>query len=474
MKDKLIGRKFEKRQILDTLESKAQSLIIVYGRRRIGKSFLIQNCIAEKNFVKFEGVEKKPFIFQLQTCLNSLSKYLNEPSVAKLKFDSWLEFFNYLAEKLAKKEIVLYFEEVQWLAEYKPDFATELKHAWDNHFARVPNIKIILCGSATSFMIREIVNSTALYGRAQTVVELGSFTLEETVQFFGAARSKYEALDAILTSGGVPEYLNYLKKESSIFTALAKHTFLPRSYFSLEFEKIFISNLANYRYYKKILQLLAKTKYLSRQDLADKLGISAGGTFSEILEDLRVIEFIDEYSTFEKDPEKSKLVRYCIRDNYINFYYKFIASKLKYISNGDFVDNPLRAINRHQYAQYLGYSFERFCVANSRRIAKILNFGEVEYSAGSWFKRGGQNYGFQIDLAFNRKDKVLTLCEIKYQSEPVGKEVVSEFEIKLKTIQENYKRDRLRIQKVLIAPNGGNNTAVEYFDRILTIDDFIA
>lgn len=167
-------------------------------------------------------------------------------------------------------------------------------------------------------------------------------------------------------------------------------------------------------------------------------------------------------------------MRYQINDAYLQFFYKFIHPQLSDIQQGKYQNQPTKALNLQEYQQWLGYSFERYCLNNAHRIAEILGFFGVQYTAGAYYNRATtkKDPGYQIDLLFDRKDHVITVCEIKYTQNKTGTAVIDEFEKKLALLKNPKNKT---VHKVLISASGADNALINhhYFDSILTLDDFI-
>jgi uncharacterized protein len=384
-----------------------------------------------------------------------------------------VNFFLLLANYLKTGKWTLYLEELQWLSNYESTLISELKYVWDNYFRYNPELIILLCGSSPSFMIDQVIHSKALYNRSQHEIHLKEFTISET-KLFLKNRSVREIFDAYLTIGGIPEYLKWINKDSSVFLSLCKHSFTAGSFFSHEYEKIFTSSMASNKYYKKIIEILSKKKFVTRLELAKMLNINSGGSLSNVLLDLEKCGFINKYHPFNLK-EGSVLTRYSISDNYLQYYFKFIKSLQKNIDNGDYNQNPQMAIKIDNYIKWLGFSFERFCRKFHGLIAKILGFSGVKYEHGVYFSRSTEksNPGYQIDLIFNRADHVYTVCEIKYLQIKVSTNIIDEFEKKIALLPVKSNKT---IHKVLICNMGAEKSLLNraYFDNIITCDDIIA
>lgn len=472
--ENFVGRKAEWQRLAAVgRASEEPAILVVYGRRRIGKTELLEQVFAERNILKFEGIKGKSQEEQRAHVLWQLSVYLEDPLLAKLKMDTWVEIFKLIGERVPEGKWTIYFEEVQWLADYKDDFISELKFAWDNDFRHRKGWIVILCGSAPSFIINHVILSQSLYNRSQHELHLKEFGLEETNQFLGS-RSHREVMDAYLTVGGIPEYLKWCKTASSVFISICNNAFTPDSFFSREYERIFVSSLAENKHYKTIIQFLADVRFATREAILKTLKISSTGTLSHILKDLELCGFIEKYAPYNLS-EGGNLSRYCIADHYLQFYYKFIKPIESEIQRGFFQDNPTSAIPMDAYQKWLGFAFERFCRRRNQLIAKILGFHGIRYRAGAFFNKRTQKEdpGFQFDLIFDREDRVITLCEIKYAQAKIGIGIIEEFERKVELFP-NPKKQTL--QKVLITTEGANDPLItrHYFDHVITLDDLFA
>jgi uncharacterized protein len=465
-----VGRKHEIARIREATEAGEASIIVVYGRRRVGKTELIEHTLGERNLLKLEGVEKGDTAAQMVRVLYQLSKAFSDPNITRMQFNTWLEFFDFVADKISEGTWTLYLEELQWLAQYNDELISDLKYVWDNRFRHNPNLIMVLCGSSPSFMRNQVIHSKALYNRSIYEIHLSEFSLTETLAFL-AKRSHREIMDAYLTIGGIPEYLKRLNKHSSVQIGLCDQSFKKDSYFSNEKNRIFISSFADNVHYEKIIDHLSLVKFSTKKEIEKHLHITAGGSLTDVLKDLELCGFIEKYVPFQAD-SNSNLVRYCIADSYLRFYFKFIAPISDRIEQGDYNTRTLHALNKESYQRWLGLSFERFCRKHSQLIAALIGFSAVRYKSGAFFNRATikEDAGFQIDLIFDRADHVLTICEIKYTQAKVGVEVIDQFEKKLHLLPD---KENKTIEKVLISASGASDSllARAYFDRIITLDD---
>lgn len=467
-----IGRKREQERLHSLGSANEPAIVIVYGRRRVGKTELLEQAFRKRNILKFEGIEGLSKEEQFANAMRQLAKYTKDELLTKVTISSWSEFFDLLNRYTQEGCWTIYLEELQWLANYDSQLIAELKYFWDNHFRRNSEIILVLCGSAPSFMLDKVVHSKALYNRSQHELHLKELSISETKAFLGQ-HSNREVFDAYLTVGGIPEYLKWLNKKSSVFLSLCSNAFTSGSFFFREYEKIFTSHLANNSHYREVIMALSQHKFLSREALAKKLKISSGGTLSKILVDLEKCGFISKYHPYNLS-DRTNVIRYAIADNYLHFYFNFIYPIRNRIKNGDYDDAPTSAIKMDSYAKWLGFAFERWCRRYNRTIAKILGFSGVNYQSGAYFSRSTdkEDAGYQIDLIFDRADNVYTICEIKYLQSPARTKVIAEMEKKLALFPNKGNKT---LHKVLICNEGAEPSLLDraYFDRVIDCEELL-
>ncbi len=468
-----IGRRDELAQLASIANRNEASIIVTYGRRRVGKTELLEQAFRHRNIIKFEGIEGQPEKTQKMNVLAELAQYCEDPYIAKLQLDSWKEIFSLIAERIGQDKITLYFEEVQWLANYHTDFIAELKYVWDNLFRFNESLILILCGSSPSFMIAKVIKSKALYNRSQWELPIDPLSFIEAKALLPNHDIR-STMDAYLTVGGIPEYLKRLKQTSSIFLSLCQQAFTKGGFFSTEYHRIFISSLAENKHYKNIIGFLSNRKFATRNEILKHLNVTSNGDITELLSDLTACGFIGQYKPFNAS-QSSHLIRYQITDNYLQFYFKFIKPIENRINNRDFQENPSSAIKLDTYYKWLGFAFERFCCQHHLLIAKKLGFNGVHYNVRSFFNRDIEknHAGFQIDLIFERDDRVYTICEIKYLQSKVDSSVIEEVERKLALFPNKKK---YTIQRVLISAFGAEKNLVDraYFDNIITLENLFS
>ncbi len=467
-----VGRQAERAKLTHIAQLNAASIVIVYGRRRVGKTELLEQTFNQRNILKFEGIYGKSESEQRHHVMTELAVYAENPLLREVRIDTWVDVFRKIADYTHQGVWTLYFEEVQWLANYQDEFVSELKYAWDNFFRHNQQLILILCGSSPSFMLNQVVHSNALYNRSQFEFSLQELNPIEAKTLLGKYSAK-DALQAYLTVGGIPEYLLKLKMDSSILLSLCQQSFTQKAYFAEEYQRIFVSSLANNSHYIKIIEFLSKKRFATRQEIIARLKISSGKNVTELLTDLELSGFIQKYTPYNAT-KNTTLARYSIFDAYLQFYFKFIEPIKADIDKGKFNLSPTTALNNQQYQIWLGYAFERFCRRYDYVLAKMLGFSAVRYTSGAFYNRNLMQTepGFQIDLLFDRADNVITVCEIKYLQTKVKKKVVDEFEEKIANLP---LKDNQTLQKVLITASGAEQSLIDqhYFDAIITLNEIM-
>lgn len=400
-----------------------------------------------------------------------LSVATNNPSIAKLKLKTWTEVLLEVAKVTSSGQWTLYFEEVQWIASYREDFVTHLKYVWDNYFSKNPELILILCGSSPSFLINKVMHSKALYNRSQYEFPISELSLNEASELIGKNSSKEEILDAYLAVGGIPEYLQRLKLKSSVYLSLCDQAFKPNGFFVDEAERIFVSSLAKNPDYLSIIEYIAKKGPKTKKEILLALKLSSGGVTSKMFQDLLQCGFIGAYDILDVG-DSGRNSKYFISDSYLHFYYRFIKPKLRAIKNNDFKKNISNALDHNLYKQWLGYSFERFCIKRASLLSNLLGFSSVKFKYGPYYRRSSSEPGMQIDLMYKRADRVYTVCEIKYGMIPPGRDVIAECERKIAALLP----EKSSIQRVLISPNSAEKSVLEsgYFSKIVTLDDIFS
>lgn len=436
----IIGRKKEKRELDDAYVSGHAELIAVYGRRRVGKTYLIKNYVQSKKCIFFQstGIYKGTLKEQLERFAKELGVSFYKGAAIKTPA-TWMEAFEVLTQAIEQvsknNKIVLFLDELPWMATRKSGMIRAIEYFWNRHWANDNRIKFILCGSAASWIIKNIIkNRGGLHNRITRKIRLTPFNLQETFSYLKYIEypcNQQQVTKIYMVTGGVPFYLKNFKKNLSVDQNINNLFFDPEGNFFDEFDDIFASLFENSDQYKEIVTLIASAKDgISRSvlDVKNKL-TGKGGRLSNRLEDLENAGFIVSYIPYG---HIKRGIFYRISDEYCYFYLKWIKpvkNRLK--------QNPTTAfwkgiVDTPAYFSWKGYTFENICYKHLPQIRKCLKINESSM-ASPWRvmpTAGEIEQGAQIDLLFDRDDDSITICEIKYTDKPF--EIDKQYAQKLK------------------------------------------
>lgn len=419
----IIGRT-EELQLLDKLLlSKEAELLVIYGRRRIGKTYLINNFFKEKTLF-FEWVGKSGGKMQEQ--LNGFPLAVRkafgmEKVIPKPK--NWDEAFDLLVEELTAykgdEKIVLFFDELPWLCGSKLFMLRAFEHLWNSSLSKMNQVIVVLCGSAASWMIKKIVHNTkGLYGRITQKIHLQPFTLAESREYLNQKNihlDEKQIVELYMVTGGVAKYLNHISPGLSSSQVIQELCFSNTAFLAQEFEGLFASLFEHYTRHLEVIKALSSTHYgLTHNDLATKTKISSGGTLKNTLDELEASGFIGSISFYGKNKRDA---RYRIIDEYTLFYLKWIE-KTASLGRKSISSNYWITMQATQaYKIWCGYAFENLCFKHFEAIIETLKISVVVEAVSYWQhtqKNDGQLAGAQIDLVIKRRDRCINLCEIKF------------------------------------------------------------
>ena len=411
--ENIIGRKDEMRRLNDYLNSDKAEFVVIYGRRRIGKTFLIKQFFKEKFTFYLSGAEnadKNQQLFNFTTALNEHSKRKYPP------VDSWQEAFvqlkEYLQSKKTKKRKVIFIDELPWLDNAKSGFLSAFEYFWNTYASSKKEIFLVVCGSATSWIMNKIIkNRGGLHNRVTRQLLLHPFTLKETEQFLKAKKitiPRIQIAECYMIMGGIPYYLEQLEKQYSLPQNIDNLFFKKNGILREEYSKIYHSLFKSPEKHMQVIETLAKKrKGLSRDEVSQFSVISNGGGLTAILEELEQCGFIAINDNFSTN-KKNKL--YQLTDFYSLFYLHFVKDKKG--TNSDFW-STLTDSTSHK--AWVGFSFEMLCQSHIEQIKNALSIGGVVSYISGWRSKEAEN-GAQIDLIIDRNDNVINLCEMKFSN----------------------------------------------------------
>ncbi len=417
-KQSIIGRKDEQKIIQNYVDSGKAEMIAVYGRRRVGKTFLIKSYFANKFDFAFTGIYNVTKSVQLAQFHKTLEEY-SRRQIKKPK--DWFEAFDMLKEYLAtldKEKIIVFIDEIPWLDTPKSNFLAAFGQFWNVWASVKNNLKLFVCGSATTWMLSKFVGDKGgIYGRVSRSIWLRPFTLGEAEQFLktvkGMSLSRKQILEVYMIFGGIPYYLDMLVKGKPLDVNIDELLFYQDAPLRHEFDFLFRTLFLNTKIYRSVVEALSKKlKGLTRQELIAILKIKEGGMLTEALDNLIKCDFIRKYTAFGKS-ERDAMFQ--LTDLFSLFYLKFIGQ-----GSGQEENLWTKLSDKPPVIAWRGYAFEQVCLHHLAQIKKSLGISGIIGDIHSWNcrpftdKNGTQWQGGQVDLVIDRADGVVNLCEIKH------------------------------------------------------------
>lgn len=471
----MIGRTNERKLLDETFQSPQSELVAVYGRRRIGKTFLVREHFGERLTFSFSGLYQGTLTEHLREFAKALQHIQQSPLLVRQPAD-WFEAFGLLQiwlESLpntAKK--VLFLDELPWMATPKSRFLTAFESFWNSWAAPRKDIVVVICGSAAAWMIQRIERSKGgLYNRVTRRIVLHAFTLTETELFLqskGIYLSRRHVVELYMAVGGVPHYLNQIAVGQTPPVAIEQLFFSPNGLLKDEFDPLFDSLFGEGGLHKQIVQVLCQHRYGLRRDaLLQKLHQPSSGWFSNILDELVASGFVEIQVPYTKKSNDG-LIK--VIDNFSLFYVNF-KQKLS-------LQTYQGAQNTPQWRTWSGLSFENICLYHKQQLSRALGISGIHCTYSTWYHKGNDTLpGAQIDLVIERADKALHICEIKFNEQPfvVTKAYSQEVRNKIASF-EYFTQNRKTVFCTFITTGGvfPNPVAKELVQIELGLDDLFA
>jgi len=410
----MIGRKEEQAELQQILESKQSEFVVIFGRRRVGKTFLIREFFKNKFTFYHTGVSKPKMTIQLNLFNSSLNEYGKIPYP---KSKNWFKSFENLVHLLknvkTKGKKVIFIDEMPWMDTHKSSFVSALEWFWNSYASAQKDLILIACGSASTWIMNKVLkNHGGLHNRVTRQIYLKPFNLAECERLFsenGIRLNRHQIIESYMIFGGIPYYLSLFQKQYGLPQNVDNLCFKDKGKLTDEFNNLYASLFKNYKKHIAIVNALSiKTKGLSREEISKISKLSNGGSLTRTLEELELSGFIRRYNSFEKK-EKNSL--YQLVDFFTLFYFNFMCDNRD--NNEDFWTN---SIENAQHRAWSGYGFEQVCLAHLQQIKKKLGISGVMTRTAAWRSNDKDN-STQIDLLIERNDNIINLCEMKYASE---------------------------------------------------------
>ena len=429
--ERLIGRTLECRELQWAMDSQRSELIILYGRRRVGKTFLVRRFFDDKYSFHFVGAHRKKKAEQLKNFREALSYYSQNDDLPEI--DNWHDAFLLLGRYLEsnnEKRKVLFFDEMPWIDNQGSEFVEELEYFWSNWVQNRDDIVLIACGSATSWMKDKLEdNRGGLHNRITHRIYLRPFYLNECKEYLiehGFDWDEYQIMQCYMLFGGVPFYLSLLKPYMSLPENVDSLIFRRGGELSGEFNELYnaLFNKAD-RYINLVKLLSTRREGFTRKEIEATTGYS-GGSLTKMLDNLERCDFTVSYSQFGN---KSKLTLYRLADFFTLFYFRYVEnnrSRDDQYWQHHFMDRSVES--------WEGFSFEEICLRHLPHIKQGLGISGIATESSAWRfipQKGDERKGTQVDLVIKRVDKIVHLVEMKFSESPYT--ISKEYEEKLKS-----------------------------------------
>lgn len=485
MQDHLIGREEEARTLEQFLTSKAPEFLAIYGRRRVGKTFLIRTFFSQKKAIFFDvtGTKDGSLAEQVRHFTQQIGAIFYNG--ARLEAgNTWDAAFGLLTDAIkgieSNQKVVLFFDEFPWMATKNSKLLQTLDYYWNQHWSKDQRIKLIICGSSASWIINRIVNNRGgLHNRLTHHIHLEPFNLRDTKRFLnqlGIKLTDKQILQLYMVMGGIPYYLSKIEKGLSAAQNIEKLAFQKKGFLLNEFDNLFASLFDDHIKYIEIVRTIAKSRYgIGQEELLSLMGKAFQGKGGITkLKELQDTGFI---ASFKPQLHKRKGIHYKVIDEYSLFYFHWIEPIKQVLAQKSLTKGYWE---KHQssaaWYSWAGYAFESVCYEHLPQIMTALDLSPTSL-ASAWRyapRKGSTDRGAQIDLLFDRNDDAITLCEIKYTNEPYA--IDKAYAQKLAQKMEVFKkitRTKKQLLWAIISANGlkKNFYSEEMISQIVTLED---
>lgn len=478
----------EAQKILEDLyQSDRSEFLALYGRRRVGKTFLVNTFFEKKADIYFHvtGIKNGSLAQQLTHFVTVMSAVFYKGSDIKSRVN-WFDAFEGLNDAIQKhtegsQKIVLFFDEFPWMATPKSKLLQALDHYWNRYWSNDPRIKLVICGSSASWIINKVINNKGgLHNRITQKILLKPLTLGETKKFLLMQQVKltnHQIAQVYMLTGGIPFYLSFVKKGLSSAQIIEALAFSENAPLLKEFDNLFSSLFENAEPYIDLLRIIAKHRYgIAQTDIAKKSKyFSQGGRITSKLKELEEAGFLLGFVPYQ---HKKKGVYYRLIDEYTLFYFYWIEPIRNTLQESALSTGYWQGIQASaSWYSWAGYAFEAMVYQHIAQIRAVLNISATAI-AHSWryIPQTKSETGAQIDLLFDRRDDAITLCEIKFSSKAfiIDKQYASEL-IRKKTIFVKHTRTKKQIFISLISAEGlsENLYADDLINGVATLDDLM-
>lgn len=476
--ERLISRKQQIRELTDIYNSGKSEFVVVCGRRRVGKTFLVREFFKEKftfyhtALSPVELSQEQLTEKQLVAFATTLKNYGAElDRMPKDWFESFEELKKLIKHQPSDKRVVVFIDEMPWLDTKGSGFITAFESFWNGFGDGCQNLVLIVCGSATTWISDKLINNYGgLYGRITRQICLEAFTLRECEDYYknsGLTFGRYDQAILYMALGGVPYYMSYLKKDVSVAQNIDYLFFAKNAALKDEFNRLCASQFLENDKYKSVLKCLSSRRLgYTRKEISDKTKIPFGGGLTDILKALEVSGFVMPY-TFYKGSKRE--VYYKLTDLFTLFWMHFLNAATP--PKTDYFTTMQQSA---EVKSWLGFAFEELCFVHRSQIAKALGISGIFTEFMPWRYLGDEDHdGAQVDMVISRADNMINLCEMKFCSEifSVSKDYEADLRHKLHTFIETTKTKK-SVTMILVTTFGLKyNMYFSRFQRAVILDD---
>jgi len=439
---KIIGRENEKSLLQNCLDSSKPEFLAVYGRRRVGKTFLVREFFAERIVFSLVGAVNTTMKQQLRNFDEALAETGGIPERATDWFEAFRLLKSHIKRFRRKGKKVIFIDELPWLATQKSGFLSALDHFWNTFVSAREDLLLVICGSATSWIIDNVINDRGgLHNRVTRQLWVGPFSLGECERFYrekGVDLNRIQMAELYMVFGGIPFYMDYAEKGLSPEQIVDKMFFAGHAPLANEFSNLYAALFKNSDKHIRVIEILGKVGAgMTQKELYAELKTKPSGSLTKVLKELEQCGFIRRYRDFTK---KKNGQYYQLVDFFSLFYLKHMKPITE--SDAKYWQNQGRKGGRNAWT---GFAFERVCAAHIAQIKQKLGILGVRTEISAW-RSIHADPGVQIDLVVNREDGIINLCEMKFTAKPFDIDAKYDNELMIK--RETF-RDETKTKKAL-------------------------
>lgn len=472
----MIGRYVAVNRMNHLLIKPLSSFIAVTGRRRVGKTYLVDEMYAQHMCLRVTGIQDVDTETQIANFVQKISEYSGK-KIAKPPAtwqDVMILLKQYLQSLSKRRKQVIFIDELPWIATARSGFIQLLAHLWNDFLSKEKHFILVICGSATSWITKKIINDRGgFHNRVTDRIQLEPFTLAETKEFLQSKKLKFtdQAIaELYMIMGGIPFYLEQIRKGESVQQTVGRLCFSKDGILRNEYNNLYKALFDYPENHEAIVLALAKSVGgLTRSEIIKKSKVKAGGPYNRAMEDLIVSGFVEEIIPYGRIKRGAK---YRLLDEYSIFYHRFIHRNK---NKGESVWSTLA--QTQSYKIWTGYAFENLCLKHIQQIKIILGIANVHTEHYSYARKGeASKKGYQIDMVIDRKDQIVNLCECKHYGDTftINKAYAQKLRSRRMAFSEDTKT-RKSVYNTMITNYGleKNEYALEVIDSDITVSDII-